>query len=295
MGLRDRLIGREYDDVTPISTASSFPVQPRSPRPLTAAAQKIDLKDKSSLVQLRNRQAYTEWQKDAWGYYDAIGEIKYALNIAASILSRLRLYPAVNMDPDSAPSSTVSIKKREANSTAEEKAEQEKEGTKLPDGVTEEVMSYMDELVDALGSGYGGIPGLLRSFSLNMSIAGECYLCNIDKRWSFRSTDEITIRETDGKAVLQEVQTMQNVNPAFSGTNSSQRILDDKTFIGRIWKPHPRYSGEPDSSMLGLRELCDELLTLQRMIRATARSTGAENTCCTEPLWRTRPASKTTA
>jgi hypothetical protein len=48
--------------------------------------------------------------------------------------------------------------------------------------------------------------------------------------------------------------------------------LPNQAFVGRIWRAHPRYSEEADSSLRGLLDLCAELLLLNRTFRATARS-----------------------
>ena len=48
--------------------------------------------------------------------------------------------------------------------------------------------------------------------------------------------------------------------------------LPTTAFVGRIWRAHPRYSEESDSSLRGLLDLCAELLLLNRTFRATARS-----------------------
>jgi hypothetical protein len=48
--------------------------------------------------------------------------------------------------------------------------------------------------------------------------------------------------------------------------------LPSNAFVGRIWRAHPRYSEESDSSLRGLLDLCAELLLLNRTFRATARS-----------------------
>ena len=75
------------------------------PRPLTAAAASIRIDDKKEMEQFRDRRsAYAnKWQGEAWEYYDAIGEIKYAFNLVASVVSRVRLYTAVIDDPAEAP------------------------------------------------------------------------------------------------------------------------------------------------------------------------------------------------
>jgi hypothetical protein len=53
---------------------------------------------------------------------------------------------------------------------------------------------------------------------------------------------------------------------------SASIALPDKAFVGRIWRAHPRFSEEADSSLRGLLDLCAELLLLNRTFRATARS-----------------------
>jgi hypothetical protein len=56
------------------------------------------------------------------------------------------------------------------------------------------------------------------------------------------------------------------------GSNMEGIKLPKGAFVGRIWKAHPRFSDEADSSMRGLLDLCAELLLLNRTFRATARS-----------------------
>lgn len=236
-------------------------------RPIVASAKKYNMRKDDDRNEMANR-PYSAWQQETWLYYDAIGEIKYAFNLVGAVFSRLRLYPALIIDEDTAPVSIAQFIRRQSGLSAEEKVEDARDRLNLPEGVPEEALQTMREYVDALGSGHGGITGLLRTFALNMSVPGEVYLVNIDGRWSMRSTDEIQVRSTDRKPVLKN--TRQSAGTTTTGTMDKE--LPSNTWIGRIWRPHPRYSNEPDSSMLALREMCDELLTLQRMIRATARS-----------------------
>jgi len=72
-----------------------------APRSLTAAAAQIKLNDKGEAEQFRSRRlaGANAWQQEAWEYYDAIGEIKYAFNLVASVVSRIRLYAAVVQNP----------------------------------------------------------------------------------------------------------------------------------------------------------------------------------------------------
>jgi hypothetical protein len=67
-----------------------------TPRTLTAAAVQIKINDKGEFEQFKQRRSAgsSAWQSEAWEYYDAIGEIKYAFNLVASVVSRIRIYAA---------------------------------------------------------------------------------------------------------------------------------------------------------------------------------------------------------
>lgn len=267
MGMLDFIAGRDLASVTPLKRQE--PAHYGAERGMVASAEKIDLKKPETTAGvLTTNRPWSEWQGEAWEYYDAIGEIKYAFGLLGAVMSRIRIYAALNIDPDAVPASTVAIRRRSAGQTDEETATDVRDLMTPPDDVTDEVMDYMEQLVRDLASGRGGMPGLLRSFALNISVAGEVYLTKIDGRWQFRSTEEIRIRDADRVALLRTMRSLVSTSTGVMG----ERELPEGTYIGRIWRAHPRFSGEPDSSMLGLREMCDELLTLQRLVRTLARS-----------------------
>lgn len=267
MGMLDFIAGRDLASVTPLKRQEPRPYS--TERGIVASAERIDLKKPETTAGvLTTNRPWSEWQAEAWEYYDAIGEIKYAFGLLGAVMSRVRIYAAVNIDPDAVPASTVAIRRRRAGQSPEETETDVRDKMVLPDDVTDEVMDYMEQLIRDLSSGRGGMPGLLRSFALNIAVAGETYLTKIDGRWQFRSTEEIRIRDADKVALLRTMRSLVSTSSGVMG----ERELPEDTYIGRIWRAHPRFSGEPDSSMLGLREMCDELLTLQRMVRALARS-----------------------
>jgi hypothetical protein len=243
------------------------PASYRTIRPMTAAAQRFKLNNREDRNKLADR-PFGEWQHEAWEYFDAIGEIKYAFSLLGSVMSRLRLYPAVVIDPDAPPTSVMDLRRRQRGQTAEEHRIDQQEQMVAPDSITSEVMDKMAELIDDLSEGIGGLPGMIKTYTQCISVAGECYLIQYKGEWSIRSTDEVTVRASDGRAILRTLRS--------GGSSATGRLreieLPQRTFVGRIWRPHPRYSDEPDSSMIAVRELCDELLTVQRMIRTTARS-----------------------
>ena len=225
-------------------------------RPLTAAAMQVKMDDKTEAERFKARRqsASFSWQAEAWEYYDAIGEIKYAFNLVASVVSRIRLYAAVVDDPSQAP---VPLEKSSA--------------------ISPELAAAAHRAISRLDSAYGGQAGLLKDAALNLQVTGECYLVQIPERvgsqipesWDIRSVDELQI-DSKGNYVINPVRDVGGSSSM--GANKNAIRLPSDAFIGRIWKAHPRYSMESDSSLRGLLDLCAELLLLNRTFRATARS-----------------------
>jgi len=251
-----RLNPQAISILTPgVLPASSLPYV--SPRPLTAAAAQIKLNDKGEAEQFKARRASgsAAWQAEAWEYYDAIGEVKYAFNLVASVVSRIRLYAAVIQDPAESP---VPVR----NS----------------DFVDARLASAAERAIVRLDSAYGGQAGLLKDAALNLSVAGECYLVQVPERvgsglpesWDIRSVDEL---QMDQKGNYSVTARRELAFPGSSSSNSKGGLkLPANAFVGRIWKAHPRFSEEADSSLRGILDLCAELLLLNRTFRATARS-----------------------
>ncbi|MGL4998064.1 MAG: hypothetical protein ACRC5T_03775 [Cetobacterium sp.] len=220
-----------------------------APRALTAAASQLKIKDKAEAEQFKARRSssVSQWQAEAWEYYDAIGEIKYAFGLVGAIASRVRLYAAVVDDPAESPVNVHSSEK-----------------------VDPQLADAAQRALARLDSAYGGQAGLLRDASLNLLVAGECFLVQMPARpgtglaesWDVRSVDELKI---DGRNqyVLQARRDISSTTPT---------VIPPEAFVGRIWRSHPRFTDEPDSSMKGILDLCAELLLLNRTFRATARS-----------------------
>lgn len=209
------------------------------PRPLVAAAERIEI-DPRKPDTLRNR-PYTDWQQRAWEGYDSIGEIKNGFGIKASLLTRIRLYAGVVANPDEAPVTMGSAIKRE-----------------LIDERTAAVCkALMDQLLEFSVD-------LIRAFSLNTDVAGECYLIHLPqtdgtKAWTIVSTDEVV--PGVGGYQLRQIRNGQEAVP-----------IPEGTFIARIWRKHPRFSREPDSSLMGVRDPMARLLLCERLLRTIIRS-----------------------
>jgi hypothetical protein len=247
----------------PSSYAPAESASFNAPRPLTAAAVQIPLNDKGEAERFRARRAsgIQGWQSEAWEYYDAVGEVKYAFNLVSSVVSRIRLYAAVVADPAQAPAPIRNV-----------------------DSIDDRLGAAAERALARLDSAYGGQAGLLRDAALNLCVAGECYLVQIPPRvghgipesWDIRSVDELLV-DQKGKYIIQPRRDVagQGGSGGAGGVNPNKAgniLLPPGAFVGRIWRAHPRYSDEADSSMRGLLDLCAELLLLNRTFRATARS-----------------------
>jgi hypothetical protein len=88
----------------------------------------------------------------------------------------------------------------------------------------------------------------------------------VPESWDVRSVDEIMADVRGGFNIIGRRE------QATGGGMANPNKLTKSAFVGRIWRSHPRYSDEADSSLRGLLDLCAELLLLNRTFRATARS-----------------------
>ncbi len=222
-----------------------------APRGLRASAQVIKLETRTEIeafTRMTTRAtAGDAWQTAAWDYFDEVGEVKYAYGVMASTVSRIRIYPGVVTDPARPPQHVNDV-----------------------ETLNPELRDCALAAMRKLASGPGGVPELLRNLALNLSVPGEGYLVQIPARlgseipetWAVYSTDSVKV-DPSGNVALK----------IHSDDKVSEYIQLPKTaFVGRIWRAHPRYSGDADSSMRGLLGLLEELMLLNRTVRATARS-----------------------
>lgn len=216
----------------------------RQPRAIVAAAERVDLE---TAWQERSSASYTGQQEEAWTAYSRVGEIHYGFNLVASVMSRLRVYPATVPESDESPQGALDAAKK----------------GRIETQLAQDAEEVMREITGPAFS------GLVRSFALNINVPGECYLIRLketDKngvktvQWKIVSTDECVI----------------DINGAWlrprRGDTQGQKRLAKNAFIGRIWRSHPRYSGEPDSSVMSVADSVEELLILQRLVRSTTRT-----------------------
>jgi hypothetical protein len=220
-----------------------------SPRSFSASAKKIDLTK-------RNEETHKPeaWQTAAWSFYDSIGELHFAFNLIGQILSQIRLYAAIVDDPESAPVRSSLFLEEFA-----------REHEVWPDNTAELVSAADKVLYDLLVNSPGMGSGLLRELGINLSVSGECYLVR-EKQWTIASTDEL---KSNGAG---QGYTIQRSRKTSTVTASKDDKLPDNTFVARIWRSHPRFSSDADSSMIGVLDSCEQLTLLTQAIRMMTRS-----------------------
>lgn len=222
-------------------------------RTTTASVQPLSTASTGDLTRLQKRRG-GGWQGEGYRYYDTVGELKYAFNLVAFAISRVRLYVAVEGKDGQAPSPVSDIKD-------------------LTPGLADAAARALGRLDHGIG-----IPELLRRTSLGFQIAGECFLVRkprllgtgTDERWSVHSISEVDFKEVqDARG---EKVTQYGLRRSRNASAQDVEWLPLGTFVCRMWRSHPEFEYEADSSMLGVLELCDELLLLNQMIRNIARS-----------------------
>jgi hypothetical protein len=224
--------------------ATSVTASASRQRAVVGAARKINLGRRSEVDKLRLRQT-TPWQALAWRHYDAIGEVKYAFNYFANVLSRVRLYAAYSPDDRDGPPTPIGS----------------------VGGIDRDIVTAARWEVAKLDNAHGGQAGLMRAFGLNLAVAGDGYLVDHGGQLGVYSTNEVKVQGT-----ASETSSGVQIVPRRFSRMDDWIDLPADAFIARVWRPHPSYSDEADSSLLGVREACEELLMLSRMIRASAMS-----------------------
>jgi hypothetical protein len=217
-----------------------------APRSLQASAQRVKLNEPRDVDQIRRRSEIV-WQRRAWEYFDIVAEIKYAFGLLGNVTGRARLYPAYVVDPHQPPVQLQNV-----------------------EDLPPEFVTACEDVLERVISTTGGQATLLRDAALNLCVAGECYLVQIPERigsgepetWDIKSVDEVMV-SPDGHVRLKS---------RMDARQQEYIELPATAFVGRIWRSHPRFSQQADSSMIGVLQPCEDLLLFSHAARATAHS-----------------------
>jgi hypothetical protein len=183
-------------------------------------------------------QLYQDWQREAWRFYDITGELRFAANYIANVLSR----------------ATLLAGKRTRTGT-----------TSDPNVTSAKAQVAMADLF----GGPEGQASMLSAMGLHMTVAGEGYLVGQQAAvgqdvWQVIGTQEMRNRGS-------------NWYIDYGITGMKQVQLADTDIVIRIWRPHPRRRIEADCPVRALLPILTELEYLTRHIFAqvTSRLAGA--------------------
>jgi len=216
------------------------------PKSLAASASRV-LHPEGGITDRPQDHKVVEWQKQAWQFYDLIGELRYGARYYGNSLSQLRLHVAWKADTGSKP----------AHIDLDDP----------PEGFNRAQYDIAENTLNRLHSNEGSLDEILRAYGVNLFVAGEGYLVGRTdpatgtERWDFYSTEQL-VWLNDAWYIKENVlwRTDQLVK------------LGENDYAIRIWQSHPRYSDEPDSPIRSILSLCEELLLLSANVRATALS-----------------------
>lgn len=190
---------------------------------LTAAAQAV------KLGRQKITPTYESWQREVWGYYDELGEFRYAVDWLSQMVSRVRLRAGL-IQP----------------------------GQDEPELVDKGPAA---DLIDQLGGGtVGGRAQLMHDFALQLSVPGECWLTGENRggvqEWLVRSSDEIR-----GRGQIEVVDIENSTN-----TKIEWRPLSTDALVVRVWRPHARMHHVADAPGRTARGVMRELELVNRHI-----------------------------
>jgi hypothetical protein len=216
-----------------------------SGRPLTAAGQRVTGLPTEALRAISGTRQ--DWQAHAWGYRDAIGELRSGVQFLARAVSQVQFLPA-QVNPD-----------------ADDPIPFDSDASDIPDALKRAAEEELGRL--PLGSGYSFLGVLVE----NLSIPGEVWLHGYydqgdNECWRVRSTDEVDVTP-DGRLTIKEGGGLRReVN---IGNGDDEEPEED---LLRLWVPHPRYQHLADSPMRALLDVCEEIVLSGMELRAASRS-----------------------
>lgn len=231
-----------------------------APRVLRAAGVRLEKTTAEKLRALTGERK--EWQRQAWGYRDLIGELRGALQFRARNIMRARFFVAEVLDDDDEPIPVAHRHERDADGNPTERAQRVTVSPELCAAAEAELARL------PLDAGFS----FLGVWSENFDVAGECWLygrVHPDtgvEEWSIRAFDDVqpqgnnvTIRDELGQPRMVDL-----------SENSGEELY-------RLWVPHPRHPHLADSALNACIDVLEDICLTGREMRAASRSRIAAN------------------
>lgn len=235
------------------SDAHVQPIKPYdTPRGMTASAERIDLA-KTTGGSGMNTKTTSAWQDAAWRYYDQIGELKFAFNLVGQIVSRVSVFPAYIHDAASIPVNCADISNaiEDALNAIKNAPDNLKEACAL-------AVQASDALLPA-----GRQSQFLQPLAVNFSVVGESYIVLNPKtgRYQVASPSQVPMASSGRGRQLQ-----------LRANGEGSIPLAENNYLARVWRAHPQWSGDPDSTMMGVLDPCEQIIVADQAVRMILRS-----------------------
>lgn len=218
--------------------------EPRKGKLLRASGMRINVRTADTVRTLAS--ARQDWQSDAWGYRDMIGELRFGLQFRSRAVSRVKYFAAQVMPEEDEPIALNSDK-----------------GVTIPSSVAKIAQEEMARLPLSQGFGFLGV------LDENFGVTGEAwlhgYMRDGQETWEVHSVDEVR-PGSDGRVSLRPY-----------GSAAYRTIDPEAEEMLRLWIPHPRYKILADSPMKALLNTCEEIVLAGQEMRSASRSRTATN------------------
>jgi hypothetical protein len=190
--------------------------------------------------------ARQEWQDDAWGYRDMIGELRFGVQFRSRAVARVKFLAAQVMPDEDEPLPLTADK-----------------GISVPAPLAKAAQEELERL--PLSSGFSFL-GVLDE---NFGITGEAWLHGYEEdgeeKWEVHSVSEVR-PGADGRITIRPY------------GEAAYRVVDtSREEMLRLWVPHPRYKLLADSPMRSLLNVCEEIVLASQELRVVSRSRVATN------------------
>lgn len=229
------------------------------PKQLTASAARID-KARGSIAQ-RDLGKRSDWQREAWDYYESVPELMGGINYVGNQMSKLRVFVATP-DPDNVDADPIDI---------------DDDRSPIPD----QWRTLAKQELEKLQSPQGGRVDLLRTQSINTDLVGECFLLGelwtdpvskaTTESWDIRSISELEVQDQGIDSTTGEAR-FKIIVKDHPEDQKGRELDPNTTAVIRIWNRSPRWAQMADSNVRGLRTECQALQVLSQLVIADANS-----------------------
>lgn len=188
------------------------------------------------------------WQDDAWRFYRVVPEAGYAADYVGHALGRVRVFPAVRLDPGADPLPLDAV---------------DDDGQPV---VPDQLRASIEASFAAIRSDEESLPEMQERFGAADFVAGETFLIGIDND---HGTTEYRIHSSSEVAKVTGEDRWVILDHPGQRPHDATRIPDDAVNV-RILDSDPEWRNLPKSSLRRVLDICEELVLLSGAIRATA-------------------------